>query len=438
MLAKFKKFKEQPALLAQLKSSLWMLTEQILRIFSGVFVGIYVARQLGPVQFGHLSYALALGIILMVVSRIGMDANLVRDLVGVTDKRSKYMGTSFWLIQIVSISSFIGLVLYTWRFELHPVTQMCIWIISLGLLVQGFHVIDYSFQSEVLARNSSFAKSLALICSSVAKTYLVWGEYSLFWVAGAFAAEYILTALFLILAHFINRRCPFLFHFDLQLAKKMLHSAWPMTLASLSAVLYMRIDLIMVEKMLGTEPLALYAAATRIYEGWIIIPYVLSISLLPSIVKAKVDDQAKYESYLSKIMATLFYAGLLAAGIIFFFGDWLILISFGKAYLGSFPALSVIIFAAPLYAINAVTSRYLTAESKEKKIAFRTTVGLFVNILLNFLLIPRYGIQGAAIATVVTILIADYFLNYLDRELKQLVKICNHSIILGFFWKRSR
>ncbi|MNJ81019.1 hypothetical protein D3C77_796320 [compost metagenome] len=67
----------------------------------------------------------------------------------------------------------------------------------------------------------------------------------------------------------------------------------------------------------------------------------------------------------------------------------------------------------------------------ESKILSRTLVGLIVNVLLNLVLIPVYGVQGAAISTMVTLFVANYLINYFDRDLKQLVSICNRSLTLG-------
>jgi len=437
MLERLRNLRQKKEFILHLLNSMWMMMEQVLRIFSGVFVGIYVARKIGPEQFGHLSYALALVIVLMVVSRLGMDSILVRDMVGTTDKRKSYMGTGFGMMQLASLVSFVGLGLFTIFFEPDPLTQACLWIISVELLFQGFYVIDYSFQSDVQAKYSAMAKSLALVGSAGFKVYLAWAGIELKWIAWAYVSEFALVGFFLLAIHHLKGRGGFVFHFDFTLVKTLLKSAWPMVLAGLSGVLYMRVDQIMVAKMLGTEQLGLYAAATRIYEGWIILPYVLSLSLLPAIVKLRAGTAASYEGYLSKIMAGLFFAGAVVAVAVELGGDWLILISFGPAYTETFPALSVLILGAPLYAFNAISARYLTAESQEKKIALRTSVGLVVNLILNFLLIPQYGIQGAAIATLITMLIADYLINYLDKELRPLVRICNHAVTLQFLWKRA-
>ena len=60
----------------------------------------------------------------------------------------------------------------------------------------------------------------------------------------------------------------------------------------------------------------------------------------------------------------------------------------------------------------------------------RTLIALVINFLLNLFLIPIYGIEGAAIATLISMFVAHYLLNYFDKELLQLVKIINGSFLI--------
>ena len=68
----------------------------------------------------------------------------------------------------------------------------------------------------------------------------------------------------------------------------------------------------------------------------------------------------------------------------------------------------------------------------EKKLVFRTIVSLSINILLNFILIPLYGINGSAFATLVSLLVGNYIIDYFDPELKTLVKLKNNALTLKF------
>jgi O-antigen/teichoic acid export membrane protein len=134
------------------KNSSWMLAEHGLRVISSIFVGIYVARYLGPEQFGVLSYALAIVTIFMAVSRLGMDSILVRDLAKFPEQAKEYMGTAFGLMVVVAIACLVILSTLIYFFESDTQTKIYIWIIATGILSQTLLVVDYGFQSQARSK----------------------------------------------------------------------------------------------------------------------------------------------------------------------------------------------------------------------------------------------------------------------------------------------
>ena len=336
------------------------------------------------------------------------------------------------MMMVSSLISIIVLSVIIWNFEENIETKLYIFLLSISLFFQTVLVIDYNFQGRVKSKYSTLSKSSALLVSSFIKIYLVLVEAELTHLVIAFMLDHLITATFLVAMHIYKKQPNFIFKFDIALARSLLKSAWPMTLSALAIMLYMRVDQIMIKNMLDVHQLGLYAAATRIYEGWIIIPYVISMSLIPAIVHLKSQSIDIYESRLTQLFSFLIWLGIFSALSTYFFGDWLINIAFGHEYIASASVLNIIMWSSVLTAIGSVTSRYLTVENMEKKIATRSVLGLLINILLNMILIPVYGINGAAIATLVTLLIVNYFINYLDDELNQLLRICNNA----FFLKR--
>lgn len=104
-----------------------------------------------------------------------------------------------------------------------------------------------------------------------------------------------MIAVMLIIMHFAQKQQKFMFGFDKFLIKPLLKSAWPMILSAVATMLYMRVDQLMIKNMIGVHELGLYSAASKIYEGWIILPIVLSIAILPLNVKMKDGCQIAYK-----------------------------------------------------------------------------------------------------------------------------------------------
>ena len=409
----------------------WMFAEQILQIISAIFVGIYVARYLGPEQFGLLSYALAVVGIFMVASRLGMDSILLRELVSHPSQRGKYIGTAFGLMVLTAFLSIFIIFILINLFESEPVIKLYVWIISTGLLFQTFLVIDYNFQAQVRSKYSSIAKSIALSLSAVTKIALVLIQVDLFWFAIAFTLDKAIIAVTLYIMHIFKKQPQFIFRFDSRLIRPLLKSAWPMVLAAVATMLYMRVDQIMIKNMLGAEQLGLYASATKIYEGWLIIPNIISISMLPAIIKLKLISETKYENNLSKLFALVFWGSIGAATTVTLFGEYILDLTFGDSFSQALNTLIIVMWVTAFSSLGFVSARYFTAENMEKKIAIRTFIALSVNILLNLIMIPIYGIEGAAISTLVCIIIANYLLDFLDSDLIRLRSIKNRAIFLN-------
>ena len=411
----------------------WMFVEQGVKIVSSLFVGIYVARYLGPEGFGVLSYAIAVVGIFMALSRLGMESILVRELVSHPEQRRQYLGTSFGLMLISAVVCMFSVgAIVTW-FEADLQVRLYIVIISIGLLFQSFLVIDYAFQSQIKAKYSSVSKSISLIISSGIKIYFVLIQADLLLFVIAYALDQALIALSLVTLHIKMRQPNFLFSFDIRLVKPLLKSSWPMVVSAVAIMLYMRVDQIMIENILNSEQLGLYAAMTRIYEGWVMVPVILCASLLPAIVKSKDLPGEQYEKRLTYLFAAVFWSSTLVAVFTTIFREETVRYTFGDEYVAASSVLVIIMWSAAFAALGSVTLRYLVAEKMEKKIIYRTTTALIINIVLNLVLIPVYGIEGAAIATLICIITANYLIDFFDADLKRLVSIKNQVIWLGLF-----
>lgn len=414
-------------------NSIWMLIEYLLKIFSGVLVSIYVARYLGPNEFGELSYALAISGIFLVVSRAGMDAILVRELSANPEDRDALLTAAFRLMSICSIFGYLMLSVLLFL-EPEKEIRTYVYIISLGILFQSFMVVDYEFQAQVKAKYSSISKSFALIVSSLLKVLLVYLDAGLLAIVISYLFDIVLVAICLFSMHLILGKKLFFVGVDNGRIKCLIVSAVPMTLSALAVILYMRVDQIMIKNLLGDVDLGLYSAATKVYEGWLIIPYVVSVSLLPFIVESKKKSHEVYVKRLGMLFSLMFWSSCFASLFVYCTSDLLMFYSFGADFLDGSNVLTILMFSAVFSSIGSMSTRYLTVEGKEKKIFYRTLCGLIINIALNTVLIPAFGIEGAAVATLISLVFMNYLVFYLDKDLRDLFHICNSAITFRWWW----
>lgn len=387
----------------------WMFGEQMLRIVSGLLVGIWVARYLGPEQLGLFSYALAFVSIFSGLAKLGLDGIVVRDLVNHPHQRDVYLGTAFWL-KFVGAFIMLGFVALATLFTSNDhTTNLYVFIIASGIIFQSFEVVDFYFQSQVLSKFVSICKITQLAVSSVLKVYFVLTGADLIWFVVVTLADQALLALTLFIAYRYQRFGSFYQHFDFILAKKLIKDSWPLIFSSLAVAVYMRIDQIMIKEMLGDKEVGIYSAAVRLSEIWYFIPVIITSSLFPAIVSAKKISEELYYTRLQRLYTLMVWIAIAIALPITFLGGWLVTLLYGEAYRAAGQVLMIHVWAGVFVFLGVASGSWFTNENLQQYLFYRTVLGALINVVLNLALIPRLGVVGAAIATVIAQSMAALF-----------------------------
>jgi O-antigen/teichoic acid export membrane protein len=418
----------------------WMLAEQILRIIAWLLVGIWVARYLGPEQFGILSYVLAFTAIFGGIAKLGLDNIVVRNLVKEPEKRDIYLGTAFWLKLSGAFITLGAVACAAMLTTNDPTTNLYILIVASGMIFQSFEVIDFYFQSQVLSKFVSLCKLIQLILSSLLKLYFVIAGADLLWFVIVSLVDQVTLAISLFLAyHFQSLKLgSFYRYFNTSIAKQLLKDSWPLILSALAVMIYMRIDQIMIKEMLGDREVGLYSAAVRLGEAWYFVPALISTSLFPAILNAKKSSQEQYRERLQKLYTFMVWTAVGVAVPVTILSTWIMNFLYGAAYREASLVLSINIWAGVAVSIGVVFGRYLVAENRAGASFHRTAVGAGSNILLNFIFIPRYGIAGAAIATLASQWIANYIFDLFDRSLREVIYLKNNAILPVYLIRTER
>ena len=394
-----------------------------MRIFAGLFVGIYVARYLGPEQFGVYSYAAAFVAMFGAVAGLGLNGIVVRDLVNHPQERDGYLGTAFWL-KLIGAFLTLGLLAIAVQFTSNDATtNLYIFIIASGLIFQSFDVVDFHFQSKVLSKYVSIARLIQLALSSILKLYFIFIQADLFWFVLVSLVDQITLALSLAFAYWRQKIGSFFGRFNLGTAKTMLRNSWPLMLSGIAIGLYMRIDQIMIKEMLGEREVGLYSAAIRLSEAWYFIPMIITTSLFPAIVSAKKISRELYHQRLQRLCTLMTWLAITVALPMTFLADSVVRLLYGEYYQEAGSVLAIHIWGAVFVFLGVASGVYFTAENYTKKFFYRTVLGAVSNILLNLALIPRYGINGAAVATMLSLFIANFVFDFFDIRVRDILVI---------------
>ena len=407
----------------------WLLGERALRIAVSLFVGIYVARYLGPERFGLLSYALSFVGIFVALATLGLDEVVVRELIKTPEQREKILGTSFLLKLVGTLLMWAAILVAIPLTENDLQTNILIIIIAFGTVFQAFNVIDLNFQAKVKSKYVVHAQFVQLIISSIVKIILVVNEAPLIWFASVYSLDVIVLAMGLVFAYLYNGDNIFSWKWSFETSKYLLHDSWPLILAGVVISVYMKIDQVMIKEMLGAKEVGLYAAAVKLSEAWYFIPMAITSSLLPAIINAKVYQKEVYYQRLQKLYDLMVWIAIAIALPTTFLSTLVVEFLYGKEYLGSSSVLIIHIWTAVFVFLGVASSKYLLAENFIKKTFYRTFIGALLNIIMNYYLIGIIGIQGAAISTLVSHFFAAYLYDFLDKDLRNMFIFKTKSLL---------
>ena len=403
----------------------WLFADRILRMGLGLFVGVWVARYLGVQQFGLLSYATAFVGLFSTFSDLGLSSLAIRAISSEPDQKDLILGTVFWLKLFGGIATLFLAVGFIFVFRQDDTLTIGIVAIlaSVGIF-QAFDTIDIWFQSQLQSKYVVIAKNTAFIVITLIKIILIYIHAPLLAFAGTTLAEAGLGALGLIGVYKIKRHSLHLWRWSLPLAKTLLRESWPLILSGLTIMIYMKIDQIMLGEMISIQAVGLYSSATRISEVWYFIPTAIASSVAPSIYAAKKEkNEFLYYRRIEQLLRLLSLSAITIAIPMSFFSGIIMTVLFGNEYAASGPILAVHTWAALFVFMGIGTSCWFIAEGLNHLALSRTLLGVVINIILNFFLIPFYGGLGAAIATVISQAFAAFFGHAMNPKTRRIFQV---------------
>lgn len=273
---------------------------------------------------------------------------------------------------------------------------------------------------------------IALIISSAFKIALVYVNAELIWFGLALLLDTVFTAILLMTVYLKRKGSIFLWRFNRKIAGSLLKESWPLIISSAVIAVYTRIDQVMLKYMLDEAAVGIYAVAVRISEATGFLPAVLITSFFPAVVFAKKQGTKKYKKAIGKFFSLIIYSGLILAVIVSLCSSWFVPLFFGSEYNESSQVLTIHMWGMFFSFLGAACTQWLVLESLTQYRIYRTLAGVLINIILNFLLIPDYGVIGAAYATLISQIVASYAGNLLSSKTRPVFLMLNKSLFLRF------
>jgi O-antigen/teichoic acid export membrane protein len=351
------------------------------------------------------------------------------------EHRATILGTTF-LIRLASGALAYLLAVVT-ILVLRPGDSLALLLVILlgsSLLFQAGEVIDLWFQSRVASRYTVMVRIAAFLLSSVAKLACVLAGASLTAIAVASAVEALLLAAGLMLVYLLTAERLSSWRWDGVRFRSLVRSAIPMVLSGVVLMIYLRIDQVMLGALTSEAEVGFYAAAVRISEVWYFVPAAIVSSLFPRIVELRASDQSLFEQQLQRLYNLLAFLGYAVALPVTLLAPWLVQLLFGSAYQPAAPLLAVLIWAGLFANLTVARNAHFIALDWGRAQLWTASAGAIANILLNLLLIPRYGAMGAAGATCLSYWVAAQGACYVSRSLRPAAAMIMRALLMPRWW----
>lgn len=212
----------------------------------------------------------------------------------------------------------------------------------------------------------------------------------------------------------------------------MLKESFPLLLTNTAVILYQRIDQVMIGQIIDKESVGYFSVASRFVEILIYIPMILSQTIMPILVQQLKDGVEVYEKKAQQFMNVSLWLSLLTSAIVSVIAYWLIIIAFGKAYLPAVAVLQVMSFKAASVALSNTAGAMLVAEGLQRFAFYRDCLGCIVCVVLNWILLPRYGIVAAAFVAIFSNVAAGYLADAIIPAYRHLFRRQTTALLFGW------
>ncbi|MBD2773258.1 flippase [Iningainema tapete] len=397
----------------------WLLADKILQMGLGLFVGIWVARYLGPEQFGIFNYAISLVGMFSPLVSMGLSSIVVRDIANDPSQRDETLGTTFTLHLLGGVLTLLLSV--TSISLLEPNNNLTRWLVGIfaaGTLFQAFDTIDFWFQSQVQSRYVVFSRQAAYILMCAVRVGLIQLHAPLLAFAWARLVELALSGVGMVIIYRARGNRLTSWKLNLQRAKDLLRESFPLILSGFAIYAYSKIDQIMLGSLLENKSqLGFYSVAVKLAEIFDFLPIIVASSILPKLAKLK----EKGEDYMRKMQIyfdVMLWLWLIVALPVSLLSSFIVTRLYGEYYAPAGLILSIYVWGQFSSNLGVARNSFLTVENKLYYSLYFSVAGAFINIFLNSFLIPKYEAYGATIATLITYFSVTVIPNFLISDLR--------------------
>lgn len=420
------------------KNTFWLTVSNFGGRLIKAIVIIYAARVLGTAGYGIFSYAVTLAGFFSLFMDPGINAVLVKESAKSPDDQGIAVFSTTFYMKIVLLTFGVCFIIFVGPYfstlpgavALLPIAAFILMFDTLRefllSFVRGIEKMQWEAGIFIFTNIAIVVFGfIALIMHPTPKA-LGWG-YALGTMLGGIAALIVLRKY---LKDLFSR-------FSAKLIKPIVQSAWPFAIVGALGLLLTNTDILIISWMRDASDVGIYSAGIRIIQVLYLVPGVLQISTMPLFSRLANVDNKKFRAAFERIVSVLFVASIpLAIGGIVV-GTQVLSLIFGSAFAPGGPAFKLLMVTMIVDFPGSIIAAAIFTYGHQKSLIITSAVGGVSNVLLDLLLIPRFGMTGSAVGTLIAQTISNGYLWYVMKGINpfsiipRLKKVALASLIMG-------
>lgn len=362
---------------------------------------IILTRYLGPSGYGNFTLALVYLTFFGIIADLGLFTIAVREMSKDKSRMQEILGNTLSLRALLSVVVFSVAIGIGW---LLPYTVTVKTAIAIAAASQFFGLLNSSlvtvFQTELRMDRSVISDVIGRSVSLAAVLFVIWQNWGFYAIVGTAAAGSLATLLVSVLL--ARRWVRPAFYFNVALWKELFKESLPLGAALVVSNFYFRVDVLLLSFLSSAAAIGIYGAVFKIFDLLMTVPQFFQNSTFPILVKRLHEGTADAKPFMQKSFdAMLIAGGAFAFGGLVIAQDVMRVIG-GPQFVSGANALRITLFAMSFSFTIIMFSSLYVALGRQVAALKIGVFGLIANVALNLVLIPMFGIAGAAAATLIS------------------------------------
>ncbi len=414
----------------------WKIGVKIYQVAINLVVSLLMARYLGPSNYGLINYAASFTALFSAFCTLGLNSILVNELIDRPEDQGKMLGTS---IAMRLISSGLSVATITaLAYAMNPnekTTVLVVLVYSTTLVLQSFDTFNHWYQANMELKTAAVFAAMGYTAAAVYKVYLLIAAKSVIWFAAAHVVEYLVVAALLLADYWRKAQKQQKLRICCTSGKDLLDRSHHFILSGLMVALYGQMDRVMLKAMLDETAVGYYSAAAAITTMWPFVLVAIIDAVRPVILGKYKTDRELFEKYMTRLYGVILYISIAVAICITIFSMPIIQILYGQAYSAAQGTLCILCWDTAFSYLGVARSIWLVPQGKQKYEKYIAMAGAIFNLAMNGIMIPVWGVNGAAFATLFTQIFTNAIVGFFFKDVRKNNQLILRSVCIWRYWK---